>query len=92
MGARFPTGFILYDEPYGHYMERYLNPDESASSLDQAREDRAADYTPAPQASPQSGASGQTKSRGCALGTSPAELPRVAPSSAARGQRSRRAA
>ena len=42
MGFSRPD-FVLYDEPYGHYLERYLNPDEDASSRDEFSELPAAD-------------------------------------------------
>lgn len=46
MGWSNLNGFILYDETYLAYEERYRNPPESASSRDFDRADRSQDYTP----------------------------------------------
>ena len=43
MGFSRPD-FRFIEEPYGHYEERILNPDEDASSLDESRAEREADH------------------------------------------------
>lgn len=45
--TRDVPNFVQYDETYPQYEERLLNPDENASSLDEARAERSRDFIPA---------------------------------------------
>lgn len=47
MGFSRPD-FVLYEEPYGYYEEKFLNPDESAAFQDADRAERQRDYEPSP--------------------------------------------